>query len=304
MKSLRNAGFTLTEVMIAAAIGVVIALGTAAFSWASARLGAKNLAYNHGNAAFTQGSNRLVKDLQSSDSVFTLVDFNGTTYTDSAVSITADQDPLTGQYLSSRSNTVRFWMKIAGPFQLNASALATDTNLSFNFGPAVSGALTYTPAVNDKLWLPLINKEFQITAVVTAPTASAPTGVVTIGNSTNSGTGYTLSTTSPNVTTAIFFRQVAFSVYNNQLRFHPQFSGSTQGNCIIVSNNITSPKPFSLLYATSTSSASTQTNLRISLEAYDLSYSNLAFPNGAATLQTVVPVRDQPPFVSSLQTPL
>ena len=303
MKPIRNAGFTLIEVLIASAVGLLVAMGMISFAWASARLGAKNLAYNHGHASFTQASNRLVKDCQSSDSIFTLVDFNGTVYADSTVVVSADKDPLTGQYLSSRSNAVRFWQKMGGPFQLNASVQPTDTNLSFNFGPLVNGELPYTPVVNDKLWLPLLNKEFQITAIVTAPTAASPTGVVTIANSTNSGTGYTLSTTSPNVTTAIFFRQVAYSVYNYTLRYHPHFSTSPR-TFVVAANNITSPKPFSILYPTSTSTASLQTSLRLSLEAYDIGYSNITFPNGAATLQTVISVRDQPPFVSSLQTPL
>jgi type II secretory pathway pseudopilin PulG len=304
MKSNRNAGFTLTETMIAAVIAIGVALGMVSFTWASARLGAKNLAYNHGNAAFTQACNRLVKDCQASASTFTLVDFNGTTYTDSTVSISADQDPLTLQYLSSRSNAVRFWMRMGGPYQLTASTTPTSTSFTFNFGPAVNGALQYTPTVNDKLWFPLINKELQITAVTTAPTAASPTGVVTAVNASGMQTGYTLSTSSPNVTTAIFYRQVAFSVYNNQLRFHPNFSAATQATCVSACQNITSPKPFSLLYATSTSTVPTTTTLRLSFEAYDLNYSNLAFPNGAATLQTIIAGRDQPPFVTALQTPL
>ena len=108
MKFKRNTAFTLIEMMIAGSIGVFVGLGIVSFSWASARLGARNLACNHGNSDLTGTSNRLVKDLQSSASIFTLVDFNGTTYVDSTVSISADQDPLTAQYLSSRSNAVRF----------------------------------------------------------------------------------------------------------------------------------------------------------------------------------------------------
>jgi hypothetical protein len=304
MKLTHKAGFTLIETIFAAAVGLIVAFGIAAFAWASARLGAKNLAYNHGNQAFTQASNRLVKDCQASASIFTLVNYDGTTYMDATPAITTNQDALTGQYLSSRSNAVRFWMKVGGPFQLNASTLPTTTNFSFDFGPAVNGTLPYTPAVNDKLWFPLINKELQITAVVTAPTAASPTGVVTAVNASGTQTGYTFSTTSPNVTTAIFYRQVAFCVYNNQLWFIPNFSTATQGNYVVACQNITSPMPFSVLFPAATSPASPQTCLRLSLEAFDLNYSNLAFPNGAATMQTIISARDQPPPVTSLQTPL
>ncbi len=302
MKSLNKSGYTITELVVAMTIGLGVTLGMVSLSWATSRLSAKNLAYNHGSGAFTQAANRLVKDIQSSGSIFTLVNFDGTSYTDSTTTVSTDLDPLSGQYISSRSNAVRYWMQVGGPVQLNADAAATATNLSFNFGPAVSGALRYTPRVNDKVWLPLIDKEFRISAIVTAPTVISPTGVVTIANVNNSGTGYTLSTTSPKVTTAMFYRQVAYSVYNNTLRFHSDYSNAPS-TCAAVCYNITSPKPFSVLYATSSSTSSERTNLRLSFEAYDLKYSNTNFPNGALTLQTVISVRDQPPFVSTLQTP-
>jgi prepilin-type N-terminal cleavage/methylation domain-containing protein len=301
MKFKRNGGFTLAEMLVAAAVGAVVSLGLVSFSWVSARLSARNLAFNHGTAALTGTANRLTKDLQGSGSIFTLVDFNGTGYTDSTVSMSSDVDPLSGQYLSTRSNAVRFWKTASDPVKLNVSTTPTTIDLSFNFGPLVGGQLPYTPAVNDKLWFPLLDQEFQIISVVTAPTTSSTTGVVRIHNS--AGVGYTLSTTSPNVTTAIFFHQVAYSVYNNTLRYHPNFSNSP-ASCNVACNNITSPKPFAVLYATSSASASPRTDLRISFEAYDLDYSSFKFPNGAATLQSTISVRDQPPFVSALQTPL
>ena len=158
MKSFRQSAFTLAELLVAATIGVAITLGMVSLSWSASRLGAKNLAYNHGALSFTQASNRLVKDAQSSASIFTLVDFNGTTYTDSAAAVTGDQNPLTLQYMSARSNAVRFWKQIGGPFQLNVDSLPATTNLSFNFGPAVNGALPYTPTINDKLWFPLLDE--------------------------------------------------------------------------------------------------------------------------------------------------
>ncbi|MEO6787397.1 MAG: hypothetical protein ABI318_14795 [Chthoniobacteraceae bacterium] len=304
MKFTRHSAFTLAEVLVASAVSAVVGLGLVSFSWASARLAARNLAYNHGHDAMLIAENRLLHDLQDSGSIFTLVDFNGTTYADSTVTITGDVDPLSGQYLSSRSNSVRFWKPAGGPAKLTASTVATDTALTFDFGPLVTGALPYVPAVNDKVWLPLVNKEFQITAIVTAPTTSSTIGTIQIANQANTGVGYTLSTASPNVTTGQFFRQVGYSIYNNTLRYHPNFSGSNQTSFLMARNNVTSPKPFAVLYPTSSSSSSPRLDLRISLESYDLNYSNMQFPNGAATLQTVISVRNQPPFVSALLTPL
>ena len=109
---------------------------------------------------------------------------------------------------------------------------------------------------------------------------------------------------SSNVTAAYFFRQAAYVVYNNELRYIERYSGAASDSYNVLCPNVTSPKPFSVLYDTSTSSSSARLDLRLSLEAYDLNYSNSKFPNGAATLQTVISIRDQPPFISPLQTPL
>ena len=304
MKFTRHRAFTLAELLIAAAVSTVVGLGLVSFSWASARLAARNLAYNHGHDAMLIAENRLLRDFQDSGSTFTLVDFNGTTYTDSTVTITTDTDPLSSQNLSSRANAVRFWKPSGGPAKLTANTVATDTTLTFDFGPAVNGALPYVPAVDDKVWLPLISKEFKITAVLTTPTVSSTTGVVQIQNQAGTGVGYTLSTGSPNMITAFFYRLVGYSVYNNTLRYHPNFSGSNQATALMARTNVTSPKPFAVLYPTGSSPSSSSLDLRISLESYDLNYSNMQFPNGAATLQTVISVRNQPPFVSALQTPL
>ncbi len=304
MKFPRTSAFTLAELMIATAITAVVGLGLVSFAWASGRLAARNLAYNHGHDAMLIAENRLVHDLQDSASTFTLVDFNGTTYTDSTVTVSSDVDPLTSQYLSSRSNAVRFWQNTGGPYKLSASTLATDTTLTFDFGPLVNGALPYVPMVNDKVWMPLVDRECQITAIITAPTTASTTGVVRIQNLNTTGVGFTLSTTSPNVTTGYFFRQAAYSVYNNQFRYHPNFSPSNQASYVVARENVTSPKPFSVLYLTSSSFASSCVDLHISMESYDLNYSNQRFPNGSTTLQTIISMRNQPPFVSSLQTPL
>ena len=304
MKFTRHKAFTLAEVLVATAVSAVIGIGLVSFSWASARLAARNLAYNHGHDAMLIAENRLLRDFQDSGSTFTLVDFDGTTYTDATVAITGDLDPLSGQYLSSRANAVRFWKSAGGPAKLTASTTATDTTLSFDFGPLVNGALPYVPAVNDKILLPLVNKEFQITAILTTPTAASTLGTVRIANQSNTGVGYTLSTASPNLTTGLFFRQVGYSIYNNTLRYHPNFSGTNQTSFLMARNNVTSPKPFAVLYPTSSSSSSPCLDLRISLESYDLNYTNMRFPNGAATLQTVISGRNQPPFVSALVTPL
>ena len=301
MGSIRNAAFTLVELLVATTISAGVGIGLVSFTLASTTLAARNLAYNHGHSTLLTANIRLLKELQNSGSIFTLMDFNGTTYTGATVTVTTDQDPLTGGYLSSRSNAVRFWRNVAGPKQLTASTTPTTTNLTFDFGPLDDGQLPYIPAVNDKLWFPLIRSEFKITAVVTAPTTSNTTGVVTIHQT--GGVGYTLSTTSPNITTAFFFRQAAFTVYGNQLRYDPAFNGSTSTSPWVTCSNVTSPKPFSVLYRTNTSGTSERVDLRLSLEAYDLDYSNLKFPNGAGTLQTVISLRDQPPLISCLQTP-
>ena len=125
----RDRGFTAAGVPVASAVRAVVVPGLVSFSGASARLAERNLAYNHGRDAMLIAENRLLHDLQDSGSIFTLVDFNGTTYADSTVTITGDVDPLSGQYLSSRSNAVRFWKPAGGPARLTARTVATDAAL-------------------------------------------------------------------------------------------------------------------------------------------------------------------------------
>jgi hypothetical protein len=192
---------------------------------------------------------------------------------------------------------------------LTASTIPTQRDLTFNFGPPnADGKLPYTPAVNDKLWFPLLDREFKITAIATTPTGGSPTGKVTIHDT--NGIGYTIDTTSPtgspNVTTALFFHQVAYHVdtSTNKLIFEENYpTVAVFPNIIVVHDMITSPKPFSVLFTTPTAPSSDQLTLRVSLEAYDLNYSKPAFPNGATTMQTCISVRNQPPFVSLAQTP-
>ena len=173
--------------------------------------------------------------------------------------------------------------------------------MSFNFGPAVNGKLPYVPSVNDKLYFPLLDREFKITAVGTTPTPSSPTGSITIHDT--NGIGYTIDTTSPNVTTAMFFHQVAFYALNNRLYYEDNYPGNATAP-VTVHDMITSPKPFSVLFLTPTTPTSDELTLRVSLEAYDLNYSKPAYPNGSTTMQTCISVRNQPTFVSLSQTPL
>lgn len=288
------------ELMIATAVSAGVAIALGAFSLISARLAGRNLASNHGHSSIATANQRLLREIQASGSPFQLVNYDGTNYTDASISASSDQDPMTKQILSTRANAVRYWRVAGGPYQMTASTTPTSTSLKFNFGPAVNGALPYVPAVNDKVWFALLDREFQITAVTTTPTVASPSGFITIHDT--AGIGYTIDTASPNVTTAMFFRQAAFSVYNNQLRYHDNFVGTSKNNNVVIHDMITSPKPFSVLYPTSTS-ISDQLTVRVSLEAYDLNYSKPAYPNGATTMQTCISVRNQPAFISLAQTP-
>src|SRR5205085_2338395 len=79
---------------------------------------------------------------------------------------------------------------------LNANAKASDTSLNFDFG--AGGTVPYVPQVGDKVALPLLNREFDITGVTKTPTTASTGGTVTISEA----LGFTIDATTPgNVTT-------------------------------------------------------------------------------------------------------
>jgi prepilin-type N-terminal cleavage/methylation domain-containing protein len=95
------------------------------------------------------------------------------------------------------------------------------------------------------------------------------------------------------------YREVAFTVYNNELRYHSEYNGTSKSKYTVVRDKVTSPKPFSLLYPTSSSTTTDGLNLRLSLEYYDTNYSARKFTAGTITLQATVPPRVRPPLISS-----
>jgi hypothetical protein len=177
-----------------------------------------------------------------------------------------------------------------------------------------AGSSSYVPQVGDKVQIPLISKDFQITAV-TGPTGTvwAVTVDKAIGSTIATIANSTPSWKSTPITTAVFYRRVAYVVLNNQLRFDSQLplppypkaaitpftDTSTQKGMALVKTNVTSPKPFSLLFPTATSTVTDSANLRVSLESYDLLYSARLLQNGTTTLQAVIPSRNQPAILST-----
>jgi hypothetical protein len=244
----------------------------------------------------------LLYDLHDSASAFRLITFDGTNYADASPTVTTDQDPFTQQYISSRANGVRFRAKAGGPYKLTANTTSTSTTLTFEF--AGGGSTPYVPKVGDKVVLPLIAREFDITAVnaPSDPAASSTSYTITISDGTANflGIGFALdATTAGNVTTGYFYREVAFTVYNNQLRYHANYTGTSKGDCTVVRDKITSPQPFAVLFPTSASTTTDGLNLRLSLEYYDTNYSARKYTAGTVTLQAIVPPRVRPTLISS-----
>ena len=207
------------------------------------RLVGRNLATNHSHQSMRTSDQELLYNLHASASAFVLITFNGTTYADATPTASTDQDPYTQEYLSTRTNGVRFRLQAGGPYQLTATTTSTSTSLTFNI--AVNGAVPYVPEVGDKVALPLLGTSYDITAVTKTPTVGSPSGTITIGT----GIGFAVNTTTTgNVTTGYFYREVAYTVYNNQLRYHANYTGAAKGAYTIVRDEVTSPNPFSLLF--------------------------------------------------------
>lgn len=280
-----SAAFALPELLVSMLVVSGVSLGLLSFSQTAVRLIARNLATNHSHDSARISGLQILKDCHEAASPFRLFDFDGTTYTDITPTATTHQELLSQRFVSTRANGVRFRKLAGGPYRMTANTTPSSTTLTFDF--AVGGALPYVPQVGDKLVLPLISREYAITAVPVVPTMANKIGTVQINDTT--GIGFTINaTTTGNITTACFYRAVAFSVWQGQLRYHQNFTGSNRGVFKPVRDRITSPRPFAVLFPT-TGSAEDSLALRISLETYDPDYTNRRFANGTTTLQTIIP---------------
>jgi len=292
MRRPTHSAFTLVELLISMGVfaGVTVAMLT--FSQTAVRLISRNFATNHSHEAVRIAELQMLEDLHEAASPFRLFTFDGTTYTDATPTVTADQEPLSQKFVSTRANGVRYRQLGGGPYRITANTTAASTSLTFDFG--VGGQLPYSPQIGDKVVLPLIAREYAITAVTVAPTLGSTQGTVTVDAT--GGLGFTI-TAAGNVTTGYFYREVAFSAFNGQLRFHQNFTGAGKSTFKVIRDKITSPQPFALLFSTSTAQVDNLA-LRISLETYDPNYTGRRFTNGTATLQTIIPPLTIPPPVS------
>ncbi len=291
----KQSAFTLAETLVAMSVFAGVTIAMLSFGQTAIRLVSRNLATNHSHESVRISELQMLDDLHEAASPFRLFNFDGTTYADATPAVTTDQELLSLKYVSSRANGVRFRMYGGGPYPLKANTIQTSTNLTFDFN--VGGALPYKPQVGDKVVLPLVSREFAITAVVTMPTTGSTQGTVTINDT--AGVGFTIDTTTAGkVTTGYFYREVAYSVYGGQLRLHQNFTGTNKSTFKVVRDRITSPLPFGLLYPTSTAQPENLA-LRVSLEAYDPNYTGRKFLNGTATLQTIIPPLAIPTPVSA-----
>ncbi len=285
--------FTIVELIVATAVfaGVTVALMT--FSQTSMRLFARNLSVNHSHEAVRTSDLQMLRDLHDSASDFVLMNFDGTTYTDLSPAYTTDVDPLTQRLISARGNVVRFRRHAGGPYKLTSDTTPASTNLTFDF--SVGTTLPYVPQVGDKVVLPLISREFNITAVPTVPTPGSRTGTVTVSGANPLGSTIRPSVAG-NVTTAYFYREVAYSVYGGILRYHKNFTSTNKTAFVQVRDKVTSTQPFGLLAPIAGEPPIPA--LRISLEAYDPNYTGWKFSNGTATLQAVMPPLTIPTAIS------
>ncbi|MDQ3565797.1 MAG: hypothetical protein M3436_17395, partial [Pseudomonadota bacterium] len=168
-----------------------------------------------------------------------------------------------------------------------------------------TGSDFFLPRVGDKIFMPLISMQYDVVSVPVPPTSGSTTGTVTITQSVNDGytavprVGFTLTTDPVNIiTTAYFFRRSAYVVWNGELRLHSSFFGAQINEFTVIRGNVTSARPFSLLFPVGAISTDAL-KLRVSLEAYDSQYSARLFGNATTTLQTTIPPRNQPTLLSN-----
>jgi len=326
-------------VMIVATITVILAMGILTYSSMMLRMTSRNLTVNHGHDVARASLERLMSDLHNSASQFTLfnVSVSGTTttYTDVTPTFTSSSDAdlfftPTQNYIinDNRANGVRYLRQAGtGPYQLtgdgvndNGTIASTSTTLEFDFKN--SG---YIPSIGDKLQIPLIySGEYDVISTPTQVsgtrykvTLSQATGYILYTGTATSNTGIVYNSSNPANTAGYFYQRVAYTVLNNQLRFHPNFTDPSSGGTLIsypatwtatssdvplvVRNNVLSVAPFSLL-TSGTGVASNGLYLRVSLVAYDLNYSARTFTNGTTTIQAIIPSRSTSTNASILST--
>jgi hypothetical protein len=265
----------------------ILGLALLLFTTTSSRFVARNFATNHSHEATRLSSQHLLTELHDSASSFRLFTAAGSTYTDEALTGGTEVDALTGMYIGPRANGVRFRRLVGGPVPLSSGTIPTHNELSFDFTD-----ITFRPKPGDKLVLPLISREYDITAV---SGTFSPTGRVTI----TPAVGFSLNATAPNIVTGYFYRKVAFTVADQELRFHEDFHGIERSNYRVVRTGVTSPRPFSLLFPAPNSLSTDGLNLRVSMELTDLGYSGRRFGNGTTTLYSIYPPRNQPTPITS-----
>jgi prepilin-type N-terminal cleavage/methylation domain-containing protein len=278
--------FTLIEMMVTLGVIGMLGITLGLFTSSSSRFITRNLATNHSHEATRMSDQRLLKELRDSGSSYRLFTYDGSTYTDISPVATNEVDALSGQFAGTRANGVRFRQMVAGPLTLTTSTAPTAMALTFSTPTG-----TTIPVVGDKVVMPLISQEYDVTAV----SGSGTTRTVTIATP----IGYTLNTTAPNLVTGYIYRRVAFTVYNQELRYHANFTGTARDTYEVVRGGVTSPSPFSLIFTTATAISSDALNLRVSMELADLGYSARRYKTGVTTLYTVFPPRNQPTAVAS-----
>jgi type II secretory pathway pseudopilin PulG len=308
MRALRrhSIGFTLAELLVSAGIVGVISLVLFAYTSTALRLVARNFATNHSHDNIRISSQRMQSELHESSSKFTLVNFDGTTHTEvTNVVATTDADNFTQLKISERANGVRYWEPLTGPVRLKTAAAATDTSLVFTI-PIVNGKQIYpNPAAKDRLAMPLLAQEYIVNNVTTSSTTTEVTVTATLNRAVgfqlrlNNGTG-TGSTTFN--TTGYFHRKVAYIVWDQQLRFYPSYEADKTSSTAytVVRSDMTSPKPFGLLF--DSSGSTDRLKLRVSMEFSDSKYSKRAFGDSTATLVEIVPPLSIPVSIDEKNT--
>lgn len=321
--------FTVTELMIVAALTAIVSMGILTYATMSMRMVYRNLTVNHSHDAARASLERMMYDMHNSASQFTLfnvtVSGSTTTYKDVTPTYTgsSDTDSYYVNYLinDNRANGVRFFIPAGtGPYQLTGDGVAntgtvspTSTTLEFDFKN--SG---YVPSRGDTMQIPLIYAgEYTISDVAATTgtkykvTLSQATGYYLYTGTCTTNTNITYNSSNPANTAGYFYKRVAYSVLDNQLRYHPNFTDPTGAYpCtwtaastdvpVMIRNNVASVAPFSLLVSGTSASTTGLYTLRVSLVAYDMNYSARAFQNGATTLLSIIPPRSITDSVTTL----
>jgi prepilin-type N-terminal cleavage/methylation domain-containing protein len=202
----RNAGFTLMELMVSAAVACFV--GIIIYAVATENLVAfeKNFSINRSYSDGRRSLDRLSVEMQSAGHVPVLVDATGAS---------TSTTPAPG---------IRFWRYSSNPEYLITTPTLTSTSITISLiAPGTSSTVILPPVVGDMITVAGLGFQAQVVTVA----ASGSSAVLTFSGTVVNNTSPTLTTLPNGTLSCLDWHSVAFITVGTQLRYYSTFISGT-----------------------------------------------------------------------------